>query len=157
MKKKLLFGALALFAALFLSYYGLLRKPAIKINIDHNTEVSMPKANTGEEVRLLCRPTQVTGALFLAEAMEISENVFCPFESGRAIYIDISGRSPYDDLVDEVVLYGDHYFVLQGALLPTDEADVYHLDIVMWDVVYPVRSLFRFWPFTKGLFSFDFA
>lgn len=135
-------------------YYGLLVKPCVKISIVDDT---VPiQTVMGEKVSLLCRPEQITGILFAAKAVEVSENRFKQFEDSREIYLETSGETPFDILNEEVLLYSNNFWVLRGDLHETTEDNVYHLDVVDWEVVGPVRSIFRVWPFTKGLFSFDY-
>lgn len=137
-----------------LAYQGSLIKPSVNITlVDETVPV---QTVPGENVCLLCRPEQITGILFVAEAVEASGNTFKRFEDNREIYLETSGETPFDVLNEEVVLYSDNLWVLRGDLRETTEDAVYHLNVVDWEAVTPVRSIFRVWPFTRGLFTFDY-
>lgn len=147
----------AAFAGLLiaLSYHALLVKPCIKITLlDETVPV---QTVLGEDVRLLCRTEQITGILFAANAVEVSEGTFKPFEDGREIYLETGGESPWDLLTEEVMLYSSATWVLQGALWDTGNSDgTLHLEVVDWEPVGPIRAIFRIWPFTRGIFKFDY-
>lgn len=134
-------------------YQGLLVKPCLRITIVDETVPIQTVLD--QDVRLLCRAEQITGILFAAEAVEVSEGLFKRFEDSREIYLETSGETPFDVLNEDIMLYGDNLWVLRGTLRETAEDDVYHLDIVDWEAVGPIKAVFRVWPFTRGLFSFD--
>ncbi len=114
-----------------------------------------PNTLEGRTVRLLCRTDQMTEVWFVAEAAATQADVFTPLETGLPLIV--SGQDPFDVLTEELTLYGDNRFILEGRLRSTDRADgVWLFEIEHWEIVYPVKSAFRPFFFDWALYPFDF-
>lgn len=155
-RRRIILICAAAFAGLLiaLSYHALLVKPCIKIKLLDET---VPYSSAqGEDIRLLCRPTQVTGAMFLATAIETAEGTFKPFD-GYGLWLETGGEIPWDLLSEDITLYSTATWVLRGTVWDTGDTDgTHHMEVVDWEPVGPIRTIFRIWPFTRGIFKFDY-
>lgn len=120
-------------------------KTAVRIDIDTAGEVFDWNALVGEQVTLLCVPhfgDSVTEMIKLFEVIAIGD------EDGgfRAVPSILVYSHPYDFIGHAIKRYNcgfQNRFVFRGELRYMDRgtkyyATRYHVDLVVWDIVYPV-------------------
>ncbi|MCX8131619.1 MAG: hypothetical protein N3I35_16190 [Clostridia bacterium] len=112
------------------------------------------------KVTVICEYTQVTGARW----MVVGYNDKKVISIGENEFISITGKSPDQELSEEIMLYETNTFVIRGRLVkndnPTEENDSEKLLIAdSWDIVYPIKradSIPRLFPPRFYLSSRDF-
>jgi len=126
------------------------------ISIIRENETLNIEEYIGKNARLLCRTAQMTGVWFVAIAIEDNQNTFIDLSSAKGVYV--FGEDPFSYLKEELTIYGDNLFVLEGELY-YDEANEcgpgYCLSIQNWDIVYPIKTVLRLPFFKRYIYYFD--
>lgn len=114
-----------------------------------------PAALEGRSVRLLCRSEQMTEVWLVAEAAAAQGDVFTPLEKNLPLIV--SGGDPFAMLSEDVTIFSDNRFILEGLLQSTTRTDgVWLFEVDRWEIAYPIKDTLRPFFFDHALYPFDF-
>lgn len=107
------------------------------------------------EIEVLCQFTQVTGPQW--RIIGYNRKLFNDHIGRDYEYIEVEGKSPLNELSEELTLYapGDSIFIIRGRLTkayyPPTEQEEKILIAESWDILYPIRrnpgdTILRYFP-----------